>query len=112
MGFAATLTAEAPPLRVEADGIVRIEGTRVTLETVIAAYQDGATAEEITQSYESLDLGDVYLVIGYYLRHRSEVEEYLSQRREAADRVRHENEQRQPPGTLRERLLARRSKTQ
>jgi uncharacterized protein (DUF433 family) len=110
MGLAATLAAEAPPLRMDPDGLVRVAGTRVTLDAVVTAYQDGATVEEIAESYDSLNLGDVYLVIGHYLRYRPEVEEYLSQRREAADRVRHETEQRHPPETLRERLLARRDK--
>jgi len=56
MGFPATLNAEAPPLHMDADGVVRIAGTRVALDTGDRAYQDGATAEEIVQSYDALDL--------------------------------------------------------
>lgn len=110
MGFPATLAAEAPPLHMDVDGVVRIAGTRVALDTVIDAYQDGAAAEEIVQSYDSLDLADVCVVIGYYLRHRAEVEEYLSQRREATEQIRREIDRRQPSKNLRERLLARRGK--
>jgi len=109
MGFPATLAAEASPLRMDADGVVRIAGTRVAVDTVIDAYQDGATAEEIVQAYDSLDLGDVYVVIGYDLRHRNEVGEYLARWREAAEQVRQEIDQKQPSTSLRERLLARRS---
>ncbi len=111
MGFPATLAAEAPPLHMDADGVVRIAGTRVALDTVIGAYQDGATAEEIAQSYDSLDVGDIYVIIGYYLRHRPEVDEYLLRRREASEQVRREIDQKQPSNALRERLLARRDKT-
>jgi hypothetical protein len=35
------------------------------LDTVIGAFQDGATAEEIAQQYPSATLGVVYQVIGY-----------------------------------------------
>ena len=36
-----------------------------------------ATPETIVQRYSTLALADVYAVVTYYLRHRSEVEEYL-----------------------------------
>jgi uncharacterized protein (DUF433 family) len=83
--------------------------TRVTLDTVVAAFAEGATAEEIAQQYPSLNLADIYSVIGYYLRRRSEVEEYLRQRRQQADQVQKENESRFDPHGVRDRLLARRS---
>ena len=47
-------------------------GTRVTLEAIVAAFSDGATAEEIAQDFPAVSLSDVYAVISYYLRHRSE----------------------------------------
>jgi hypothetical protein len=47
-GFIAeALTTEPIPLVAGADGILRVRGTRVTLETVVAAFAEGATAEEI-----------------------------------------------------------------
>ena len=101
-------TPEAIPLAVDADGVMRIGNTRVTLDTVIAAFADGATAEEIVQQYPSLHLADVYSVIGYYLRHTAEVEAYLQQRRVQRDAVRQQNEARFDPHGVRKRLLARR----
>jgi len=59
---------------------IRVGGTRVTLDTVVAAFVAGATAEEIVQQYPSVTLADVYSVIGYYLRHQSEVRTYLTDR--------------------------------
>lgn len=100
---------ELIPLKTDKDGVVRVGGTRVTLDTVVAAFNEGATAEEIVYQYPSLHLADVYAVIGYYLRRRSEVEEYLNQRQEQADRVRKQNEHRFDPYGVRDRLLARRS---
>lgn len=98
---------EVIPLTVDAHGVVRVGSTRVTLDTVIAAFADGATAEEIVQQYPSLQLADVYSVIGYYLRHTAEVVAYLQQRRVQRDAVRQQNEARFDPQGVRERLLAR-----
>lgn len=99
---------EIIPLETDADGVIRVGGTRVTLDTLVAAFNEGATPEEIAQQYPSLDLGDIYAVIGYYLHQRVEVEAYLDRRREQAASVRKENESRFDPRGLRERLLARR----
>ena len=98
------------PLRTDADGVVRVGRTRVTLDTVVAAFEEGATAEEIVQQYPSLDLADVYSVIGFYLRHRSEVDAYLRQRQQQADAARAYSESRHDPSGVRERLLARKAK--
>jgi uncharacterized protein (DUF433 family) len=102
-------TTEVIPLTVDAHGVLRVGNTRVTLETVLAAFADGATAEEIVQQYSSLHLADVYSVIGYYLRHTSEIDAYLQQRREQREVVRQQNETRFDPHGVRERLLARRT---
>jgi uncharacterized protein (DUF433 family) len=79
--------AEAPPLREDATGALRVGASRVLLEIVILSFQDGATPETIVQRYPTLALADVYGVIYYYLRHRAEVDEYLSRRQQQADTV-------------------------
>ena len=107
-----TFEAEPVPLATDADGVVRVGGTRVTLDTVVAAFEDGATAEEVVYQYPSLGLADVYSVIGYYLQRRSEVEAYLRQRQQRADEVRQQNEARFDPRGIRGRLLARRAGTE
>jgi uncharacterized protein (DUF433 family) len=104
-----TIEVEPVPLHTDLDGVVRVGGTRVTLDTIVAAFQEGATAEEIAQQYPSLSLADVYDVIGYYLRRRDEVEAYLRQRQQEANRVRRQNESRFDPSGVRDRLLARRT---
>ncbi|MBI3361083.1 MAG: DUF433 domain-containing protein [Chloroflexi bacterium] len=102
-------TTEQIPLTTDADGVIRVGSTRVTLDTVVSAFNDGATAEEIAQQYSSLNLADIYAVIGYYLRRRPEVEVYLLERQEKAARIRRQNEERFDPHGIRERLLARRA---
>lgn len=101
---------ETMPLQTDADGVIRVGATRVTLDTIVAAFLDGATAEEIAQQYPSVELSDIYYIIGYYLRRRDEVEEYLKQRHAQAENVRRENEARFDPHGIRERLEARRLK--
>lgn len=97
------------PLKTDVDGVVRVGNSRVTLDTVIAAFTDGATAEEIAAQYPTLSLADVYAVIGYYLQQRADVDAYLSQRRQLATEVRQRNEARFDPQGIRDRLLARRA---
>ena len=92
------------------DGVARVGGTRVTLDTVVRAFMRGATAEEIAQQYPSLTLSDVYATISYYLQNRAEVETYLEKRRKHAQAVKRENQKRFDQSGIRERLLARKNK--
>lgn len=103
------IAEELLPLHTTEDGVVRVGGTRVTLDTVVAAFEQGATAEEIVQ-YPSLSLADAYGAITYFLRHRSEVEDYLAQRQNSSRAIRQQNRSRSEAADIRARLLARRSK--
>jgi uncharacterized protein (DUF433 family) len=98
---------EIIPLESDTDGVIRVSNTRVTLDTLITAFKDGATAEEIVQQYPTVPLADVYYVIGYYLHKRDEVEEYLEKRKQEADELQKQMETRFDPAGIRERLLAR-----
>ena len=109
--MAEALTTEPIPLVFGPDGVMRVRGTRVTLETVLAAFAEGATAEEIAQRYPSIPLADVYQVIGYGLRHSTELEPYLARRRRDIRDTRKSNESRWPPDGIRDRLMARRVST-
>ena len=102
--------AKPPPLTTGPEGIIRVSGTRVSLETVVYAFDAGSTAEEIVQQYPSLSLGNVYAIISYVLDNRQSVDEYVARRREQTDGLRAEIEARWPPEGLRARLLARGTK--
>lgn len=98
---------ESPPLRKDTTGAIRVGNTRVLLELVIRAFQDGASPESIVQHYSTLSLSDVYLTIGYYLRHRDAVEAYLNEREQLAQTVCQRLSSVQPDLSLiRDRLLA------
>lgn len=106
----ATMTFEpiAVPLREDEYGAIRVGDTRVLLELVIHAFRDGASAEGIVESYEALNLEDVYAVISYYLRHPEPVDAYLRRREQEAQTIRAKIEASQPPRpNLRAMLMAR-----
>ena len=105
--MAISFATEVIPIEADASGVLRIGKTRVTLDIVIEAFSNGATPEEIVQQYPSLNLADIYHVIGYYLRRPSEVEAYFQQRKVQSDTVRKENETRFDPQGVRNRLMAR-----
>ena len=96
------------PLSMDQDGVLRVGDTRVSLDSVIYAFQDGATPEEIVQQFTTLDLADVYSVIGYYLQNTAEAQEYLQRRTAERAQLRKEIEARFDPSGIRDRLLARR----
>lgn len=101
------IRSEPAPLVVEATGAIRVRNTRVLLDTVVTAYEMGATAEEIVWQYPSLQLADVYAALSYYLHHREEIDAYLAARRTQAENLRkqYETEHGSQAG-LRARLLA------
>src|SRR5882724_8862686 len=100
------LTALDVPLGTDADGVIRVGNTRVTVDTVIWAFNQGQTPETIVQKFPAVSLADVYAVIAYYLQHQSELIEYLQARASIAKQVRLENEARFDQSALHARLLA------
>ena len=101
------LTPLAPGLRIDDAGVARVGESRVTLDTLVAAYHDGSTAEEIVQQFPTLLLSDVHAAIAYVLTHGSEVHAYLQQRQTAAENIRTQAQQISDQRAVRERLLAR-----
>ena len=49
--MAIIIQPEAPPLRQDVSGAFRVGSSRVLVELVIRAFQDGATPEAIAQRY-------------------------------------------------------------
>lgn len=96
---------EAPPLNQEPSGAIRVGNSRVLLELVIRAFQNGATLEAITQAYPSLALSEVYSVIAFYLRHPKDISEYSAQRESDAEATQAKIEASQPDlSDIRKRL--------
>lgn len=107
-----TLVTETQPvpLRIDKNNAIMVGETRVPLETVVYAFRNGSTAEEIVERFDVLKLSDVYAVIAYYLERQDELDVYIKKREKEAEIIRQEIETRFPSYGLRERLLARRKK--
>jgi len=103
------IALEPAPIETDPHGVVRVAKTRVTLDTVVTAFLEGCTPEEIGEQYPSLHLPDIYLVIGYYLRHRDEIHTYLAERQSQANVIQKETEKLFNPIGIRDRLLTRRN---
>lgn len=85
------------PLRTDESGAMRVAGTRVTLDTLIARYHQGDTPEMIHEGFPTVALSDIYAVVAYYLAHQSDMDTYLQHRNAEAERIRREVEAGYPP---------------
>jgi uncharacterized protein (DUF433 family) len=79
-------------LQADIYGVIRVSGTRVTLDTVIARHHQGDSPETIHDSFDVLPLNDIYAVIAYYLAHQDEINDYLNRRKEEGEHTRQEVE--------------------
>jgi uncharacterized protein (DUF433 family) len=102
----------AIPLVESEDGVIRIGSTRVRLDTVVYAFNEGYTAEEIVAQYPALDLTEVYAVIAYYLGNKTAVDRYVAERADKAESIRREIEAKPEYQSFRQRLLKRRAAMQ
>ena len=59
-------------------GLIRIEGTRITVHRIATLYRQGQSAEDIAQTYSHLSLGQVYAALAYYHANRDEIEAELA----------------------------------
>ena len=103
------VATQAVPLTLGEDAVIRVTGSRVTLDSIVHGFKQGATAEQIQEDFPSLALRDIYAAIAYYLQHTDSVEEYLHAHEQAAAQTRREIEAHQDSDGLRGRLRARRA---
>src|SRR5262245_59451357 len=54
-----------------------VAGTRVSLDSIVYAFEQGSSPESIQENWPSLKLEQVYGAITYYLANRASVDEYL-----------------------------------
>ena len=102
-------TIQRAPLTRGEDGTIRIAGSRVTLDSLVHQFKQGATAEQIQEDFPSLSLREIYGAIAYYLQNVPIVEEYLGAQEHAAAQTRREVEAEQDTASLRAQLRQRRS---
>ncbi len=110
MALLESYIAEPPPLYETEQGAVRIRGTRVSLDSVIGAFNNGVAPEDILRSFTTLKLRDVYAVITYYLDHKDAVDKYIARREQETDGLRKSVAELYPAGqSLQEKLALRKS---
>jgi uncharacterized protein (DUF433 family) len=68
------------------DGGLYIAGARVSLDSVVIRFQQGASPEKILQSFPTLKLSQVYGAIAYYLENEAAIGEYLAEGEHELDR--------------------------
>lgn len=95
------------PLRLDEGGALRIGDTRVTLETVLAEFEQGSSPEIIVLNYPTLKLEQVYALLAFYLHNRPLFDSYLQEAERLADQWFEEYEARSGMKELRQRLLER-----
>jgi uncharacterized protein (DUF433 family) len=109
-------TTMTVPLTTTEFGTIRVGLSRVSLDSIVYHFKQGATAERIAESFPSLDLADIYAVIAYYLANRESVEEYLRGQEAEADALQQQIEsdpkQLKATNQLRERIRARQAAQQ
>ncbi len=89
-------------------GVLRIGDTRVSLDSVIIAFNQGSAPEQIVYDYDTLTLSEVYAAISYYLQNSETVDAYLAKRAKQNAKLREANDVRFGHQGIREKLLARR----
>lgn len=63
-------------------GVYYVPGTRISLDSIVYAFRQGASPESIREDFEGLSLPHVYGAIAFYLDHQSEIDAYLERRKE------------------------------
>ncbi len=59
------------------EGVYRVAGTRVSVDSVVYAFRRGASPESIHRSFPVLTLEQIYGAITFYLAHQEEIDKYL-----------------------------------
>ena len=78
------------------NGVYRLAGTRVSLDSIVYAFLHGQTAESIAQSFPVLTLEQVYGALTFYLANKSEVDAYLEEAKAEFEALREEAREQDP----------------
>jgi uncharacterized protein (DUF433 family) len=90
-------------LTVGTTGEIRVSGHRIDLYLVVLKYNEGQTAEFVHYEYPTLPLTLIQDVIGFYLSHRADVDEYVAAVESRIEKLR--TDYQAGPGMLRIRKL-------
>ena len=78
------------PVRLNSAGVLRVGDSRVSLDSVVYAFNRGETAAEIQYAFDSLSLAQVHAAIAYYLHNKEKVDAYLAEQEIMKAKIRKE----------------------
>jgi uncharacterized protein (DUF433 family) len=73
-----------------------VQGTRVSLDSVVYAFLRGESSDGIGESFPALSLEQVYGAIAFYLAHRESIDSYLQEGKAEFARLRDEARRKHP----------------
>ncbi len=76
------------------EGIYRVAGTRVSLDSLIYRFREGLSPESIAECFPALTLEQVYGAIAFYLANQRMIDEYLQEAKKSARRLASESRRR------------------
>lgn len=87
-------TTQTVPLEIWEDGTIRVGGTRLLIDMIVEAHNDGRCPEDIYESFPSkyYTVADIYSVIAYYLSHKAAIDKHLAEKERKAEAIRRKYE--------------------
>jgi len=95
---------------IQRDGGYFIQGTRVSLDSVVYAFLRGESPEGIAESFPALTLEQIVGALTFYTANREDIERYLSEAKLEFESLRRAAQRKNP--TLYAKLADARRKTQ
>ena len=97
---------DTPFLTQEDNGTIRVTGSRITLDTLVAHIEQGRSARWIHNSFPSLSVKEISNVMAWYRDHKTEADEYILAGEIEAEKLRREIESEPRYIALTEKLRA------
>lgn len=99
-------------VHLDENNVMRVGKTRVMLDSVVVAFQQGHSPETIQQEYPALTLEEVYGAVAYYLANQDEVDGYLKRQGQVWNDLREKSGQASNPVVQRLRSQVARAPSQ
>ena len=96
------------PLTRDEDGTIRVTGSRVTLDTLVAIFKRGDSVDQVQKGFPSFSLSQISTILAWYREHQTEIEKYIEKRQAEAEALRGRIEEEPGYQRLRETIHRRR----
>ena len=69
------------------DAALRIKGTRVGIEPIVVAFQEGESPEKIAKEFPTVTLAQVYGAIAYYLENKQLIDDEIAESQRELEKI-------------------------